>query len=219
MNKGEKLILEPNSLRKFYNSLLEGKRYRKEHENILVPVFQKLISKSEDANAPISNAHYSSLLLYEKNAVLESFLGANIDPPRREDFNNIHKRNCAEKQASIAAQEFGLNNRFLKMIFLYRNLEESKSFSAEKLLPCSDCYSRFVQDLIYNRGFLLILIGDGKARNFYVSSAKADSNIVMLKHGDQVFYYKIFDHKQLRFLNIEKELGKRVSESCSEILQ
>lgn len=133
--------------------------------------------------------------------------GANIDPSSIELLKSRKHRNCAEKQAAIsAASEDLLSNDQMRIMFLYR--KQDKKLKAEKLLPCIDCYETYINDLIKNKGLLVLIIDDNEERVF-VNDKHYDNSIKTLNGIN----YKIFDAAAMHNLNIETVLGARV---CAE---
>jgi hypothetical protein len=177
-----------------------------EHSTALATLKIFLHSKAQDALAPISSAHYSAIHCYYKSNQLFIHAGANIDPSSIELLKSPKHRNCAEKQAALSASKNdSLTNKEMQIMFLYRI--NNSGMSAEKLVPCSDCYQSYIKDLIKNNGKLVLLLDDDSPRQFV--SDDYDNSISKL--GET--YYKILNAKALMNLNIEESLGARV---CTE---
>jgi cytidine deaminase len=171
-----------------------------------------LIAKTQDSDSPLSNAYYSAIHFYLDNGNLKIYSGANIDPSSYELFKSRKHRNCAEKQAALVAKLDQLTNVEMRIMFLYRKRETERQFSAEKLLPCKDCYENYIQDLIDKDGHLVLIVDDNETRNFF-KNPNLDSSINSVEVNGQIINYKIFNAKEMMHLNIENTLGGRV---CAE---
>ncbi len=174
---------------------------------------ERLRKKTQDCDSPLSNAYYSAIHLYREDGKLKLHSGANIDPSSYELFKSPKHRNCAEKQAAFSANmKDHLSNASMQIMFLYRKHQSEKLFSAEKLLPCKDCYKSYIQDLIDNDGHLVLIVDDNEPRKFF-KNVNLDNTISSVKVDGQVINYKIFNAKEMLHLNIENVLGGRV---CAE---
>lgn len=166
--------------------------------------------------SPLSNAKYSSLMVYKSDNDLLIFSGANIDPSTKEDLKIPEKRNCAETQAAIAAQQMNLNPSNLAIMFLYRKPEPTRIFTGEKLLPCLDCYKKYICRLIANKGFLVLMLDDFTDQEFLTTKIDNRKQVVELSRDQKRYSYRTFDSLEMTFLNIEQRLGSRV---CSPIMK
>lgn len=146
------------------------------------------------------------------------FSGANIDPEKKEYLRIPEKRNCAETQAAMAAKQIkDLDTNSLVMMFLYRKPETGRIFTGEKLLPCVDCYKKYLSKLIANKGFLILSLDDPHDYKFLSAIVDPSKKTMELKTSEAIkFFYRIFDSLEMTFLNIESGLGLRV---CSPILK
>lgn len=173
---------------------------------------EMLVKKTQDSDCSLSNAYYSAIHVYLDNGELKIYSGANIDPSSYELFKSRNHRNCAEKQAALAAKLDQLTNAAMQIMFLYRKPEAAKLFPAEKLLPCKDCYENYIQDLIDKDGHLVLIIDDNEPRKFF-KNTNLDCSINSVEVNGQLVHYKIFNAKEMMHLNIENTLGGRV---CAE---
>jgi cytidine deaminase len=172
---------------------------------------EKLIKRSSDSIAPISHAHYSSLMIYKNNHKFQIYSGANIDPSNKKDFANPLMRNCAEKQAYLAALKLdNLDLDKVAFIFLYRKAAPGQVFASEKLIPCKDCYQNFITKLQANKGKLVLVLGDDNERNFVTKDAPSADQVNQINNGTKK-YYAIIPDFAMPFLMIEKQLGARVN--------
>lgn len=173
----------------------------------LALISQIIKAKTKDSRCSISQAYYSAIHFYKQNEELKIHAGANIDPSRRELLKIKEHRNCAEKQAALSAIKIDkLSNPEMHMMFLYRRKDPARFLAAEKLLPCPDCYQRYIKDLIKNNGYLVLIVDDAEKRNFF-SKDGFDSSIKSIEINKQKIFYKIFNKHEMSFLNIEKTLG------------
>lgn len=172
--------------------------------------------KTDDCNNPISGAFYSSIFVYrdKDTQTFSLHAGANIDPEKAEYLKKVEHRNCAEKQAALSGAMHQMTNKELAMMFLYRKNTKGKEFPAEKLVPCMDCNSQYVQDLIKNDGKLILLIDDDMKRDFFMpgyKDAAIASSIKKIKPSSgQEFFYTIFNSEAMKFMKVETQLGGRV---------
>lgn len=172
---------------------------------------EKIIKRANDSIAPISHAHYSALMVYKHKGKFQIYSGANIDPVNKPDFSDPLKRNCAEKQASLAAKKLdNLDLDEIAFVFLYRKSSQGQRFAAEKLIPCKDCHQKFVSKLQANKGKLVLILDDDQQRNFVAVSAPNSSIANQINNGTKK-YYAIIPDSVMPFLNIEKQLGARVN--------
>lgn len=213
LSKLEKL----DAVKNFVDSLLKGKveEWTKDEALGFSEIYYELIHKINDCVAPLSNAFYSSIMIYENDSKYLIHSGANLDPENCEQLQNPIYRNCAEKQAAISAQKTdGATNKDLKAIFLFRKDHNREIFSSEKLIPCKDCYRTYLEDLIENDGKLILVIEDSQPREFLLpgySEADSVNEIRTIKTAvDKAINYVIIDAEAMKFLRIEKELGARV---------
>jgi len=209
-------LTAPRAILDFFTLLETGKDSNWTSQEFLVlrKLASHLLAKSNDAINPISNTSYSAVLVYKKNNNYLLFSGANIDPECKEDLKNPLKRNCAEKQAAITAQRIdGLNNSELRFMFLYRKQKPSECVPACKLVPCRDCYEKYLVDLIKNNGRLVLIMDDNIDRVFLQKPEGAPViekvHSIDLGEGARV-NYKIFSADAMKFLQIENSLGERV---------
>lgn len=165
--------------------------------------------------SPISQAKYSALVVYEsKDGEYKIFSGSNIDPETKEDLKLPEKRNCAETQAVTAAWREGCIADDVVLMFLYREPELGRLFTAEKLLPCLDCHKKYLSALVSNHGKLVLLLEDHSYKDFLPAtfSGKDGNQIQELVYDEEKIHYIVFDAMRMLFLNIEKKLGSRVCE-------
>ena len=211
---GEKLIdLEHlDSIQALYRAIHDEQSLHELSLNGLQLIQETLVRKTQDSDSPLSKAYYSAVHFYLDNGKLKIYSGANIDPSSYELFKSRKHRNCAEKQAALAAATEHLTNTAMQVMFLYRKHESGRQFSAEKLLPCRDCYENYIQDLIDKDGHLVLIVDDNEAREFF-KSPNGDNSIKTVEVAGQKINYKIFDAKEMMHLNIEAVLGGRV---CAE---
>jgi len=172
-----------------------------------------LLTKNQEAHAPISNTAYSALMIYRSKQGYSLHAGANIDPARAEWLKLPQYRNCAEKQAALSASKNGLKNNNMVAMLLYRRQEAHALLSEEKLLPCLDCTRNYLYDLVANQGKLIVVMPNNNPRKFFIETdMELDSNHIMpVALAEQVLHYKIFKPTELNFLKIEKQLGARVN--------
>ena len=220
MNKhtGTKLtnLTSPRAILDFFTVLEQGKDASWTNQEFLVlrKLATHLLAKSCDAINPISHTSYSAVLVYKKNNNYLLFSGANIDPEQKEDLKNPLKRNCAEKQAAITAQRIdGLDNSQLRFMFLYRKQKTNECVPACKLVPCRDCYEKYLIDLIKNNGRLVLIMDDNVDREFLKNPNGTEVlekvHSIDLGEGARV-NYKIFGASAMELLKIEDSLGQRV---------
>ena len=146
-----------------------------------------------------------------KNKKYRIHSGANIDPPSKALMGSIQHRNCAEKIAVQSAYKHdnqNINN--LKYLFLYRREKQFGVYAAEKLLPCSDCQSKYFDQLIRNDGKLIIFLNNNFPRNFFredtpfYTSSLIDTLTI---NPNQSIYYRIFSATDIPYLKVEEILG------------
>lgn len=115
-------------------------------------------------------------------------------------------RNCAEKQASLSALENDrLTNKNLKILFLFRLDNKIKKLNAKKLLPCKDCFDKYVNDLKQNNGTLALISEEMDSKDFLTDSA--DIKEIRFDKFRMIF----FKGEELLRLNLEKKLGSNVN--------
>lgn len=211
---GEKLTSLENlrSIQELYRVIHNEQEFNSTSLDGLKLIKEALYTKSQDSDCLLSNAHYSAIHFYYDQSGLKIHGGANIDPSSYELFKSRKHRNCAEKQAALSATSEYLNNTAMQIMFLYRQSEAGRTFQAEKLLPCRDCYENYIQDLIEKDGHLVLIIDDNMARKF-LTTVHGDNTIKTIEVDGQLINYKIFNAKQMMSLNIEIVLGGRV---CAE---
>jgi hypothetical protein len=133
--------------------------------------------------------------------------GSNIDPLKKENLKISKFRNCAEKQASLSALELdGLDNNKLKILFLFRLDNKIKKLNAEKLLPCKDCFKKYIIDLQKNNGTLVLISEEMEADNFLQNGAKPETQI----NFDNQFRFIFFQGDELSNLKLEDKLGSNI---------
>ena len=126
---------------------------------------------------------------------------------KKENLKIAKFRNCAERQASLSALENdGLHNNDLKILILFRLDNKVKKLTAEKLLPCMDCYEKFVIDLERNKGTMLLVSEEKEAQGFLKNNSKP---IKELDFGNHRFLF--FKGEELSNLKLESELGSNIS--------
>ncbi len=189
-----------------------------ELELVLKKIFHELKQISQQAQSPISHTKYGAIVVFDNQDEFSMHAGANIDPERPEFLKSPEHRNCAETQAVKSAKRcHDYNPASLKYIFLYRMLENKDSVHPQKLLPCKDCYQKYLLDLMSNKGKLVVFSDFDIDGSFFKSGYCFDEAFRSLpdqgldEHSS--FYFKIFDHEKIPYLNIEKQLGARVLES------
>lgn len=170
-------------------------------------LYQELREISLSAIAPISHAFYSCILVFENNGRFLVHAGSNIDPLKKENLKNIKFRNCAEKQASLSAfEEDDLMNDKLKILFLFRLDNKIKKLSSEKLLPCKDCYEKYIVDLYKNNGVLVLVSEEMESQDFLLDQSKASVQISF----DDEFRFVFLKAEDLKQLNLEQGLGSNI---------
>lgn len=206
----------------FLKSLLSDKveAWTADEELGFSEIYHELIHKINDCVAPLSNALYSSIMIYEKGDRYLIHAGANIDPETAEQLKNPLYRNCAEKQAALSAfTSDAETNEDLKTLFLFRKAHNGERFPAEKLIPCKDCYRSYIEDLMANDGKLVLIIEDSEPREFLVPGCEDEAirnQIRTIKSSmDEAINYVILDSQAMKFLKVEKELGGRVGKHSS----
>jgi hypothetical protein len=209
-------LTAPRAILDFFTVLEKGKDSNWSSQEFLVlrKLANHLLAKSQEAINPISHTSYSAVLVYKKNNNYLLFSGANIDPEQKEDLKNPLKRNCAEKQAAITAHRIdGLDNSHLCFMFLYRKQKLNECVPACKLVPCRDCYEKYLIDLMKNNGRLVLIMDDNVDRVFLHNpqGTQVTEKVHSIDLGEGAFVnYKIFDAKAMQFLKIEDSLGERV---------
>jgi uncharacterized Zn finger protein len=88
----------------------------------------------------------------------------------------------------------------LKILILFRLDNKVKKLTAEKLLPCTDCYDKYVIDLKKNNGVLIIISEESEAKHFL----KNNQELKELKYGD--FRLMFFKGEELEQLNLEPKI-------------
>lgn len=162
---------------------------------------------SKTALAPISQAYYSSILVYKNKNGFLVHSGSNIDPLKKENLKIAKFRNCAEKQASLSALEIDrLDNNKLKILFLFRLDNKIKKLSSEKLLPCKDCFEKYIIDLQKNNGTLVLISEEMEADDFLQNGAKPRSQI----NFDNKIRFIFFQGEELTKLKLESNLGSNI---------
>jgi len=205
------------AVKSFLNSLLADKveAWTQEEELGFSEIYHELIHKINDCVSPLSNALYSSIMVYKKESEFLIHAGANIDPETTEQLKDPIFRNCAEKQAAVSALTCDKEtNKALKILFLFRKAHQCEIFPAEKLIPCKDCYKAYIEDLIANSGKLVLVIEDDEPREFLLPGYKAAESVNEIRTFKttmgEAIHYVIFDSEAMKFLKVEKELGMRV---------
>jgi hypothetical protein len=178
-----------------------------------------ILAKNLDSDCPISNAAYSSLSVFRNfDNEYKIYAGANVDPKTISLLKDTSARNCAEKQAiELGVRENNLRDD-LNLLFLYRRGKANGRYSAEKLLPCLDCYQKYVKQLIKNDGKLIIFLNNSHQREFFNEDAPFynDPRINKLVINEQKnIYYRIFSSEELKYLKYEKSLGASFQTGCA----
>ncbi len=213
---GSKLLdLENNNdISELYNVIQTGKSgyWTEQEKRAWLLIQQTMLTVSEKSICPISGASYSALLFYHRDKKLFIHAGANIDPESKDKFARTEYRNCAERQAAISAADVDhLTNNDLKMIFLYRKQASTHHHVAEKLLPCSDCNSKYMQALVANGGHLILILDDNHHREFLEGgSTLSDQLVHTVSMGSTIVNYKIFSSELIPRLKMETQLASRV---------
>jgi hypothetical protein len=195
----------------FFALLLKGFDRQELEQNFSKDFYEKLYleakSISKKAIAPHSNAYYSSIFVFQKQGEFFVHAGANIDPQKKENLKNAKFRNCAEKQASLSALEAdNLGNEFLKILVLFRLDNKSKKLNSQKLLPCKDCFEKYILDLQKNNGVMIIISEEMQADDFILGCA-LDKKISFADKFRFLFFYK----EDMNNLNLEAQLGANVT--------
>ncbi len=126
---------------------------------------------------------------------------------KKENLKNAKFRNCAEKQASLSALEAdNLGNEFLKILVLFRLDNKSKKLNSQKLLPCKDCFEKYILDLQKNNGVMIIISEEMQADDFILGCA-LDKKISFADKFRFLFFYK----EDMNNLNLEAQLGANVT--------
>jgi len=98
-------------------------------------------------------------------------------------------------------------------MFLYRKQKHNECVPACKLVPCRDCYEKYLVDLMKNNGRLVLIMDDNVDRVFLQKPEGAPViekvHSIDLGEGARV-NYKIFSADAMKFLQIENSLGERV---------
>jgi len=215
LNNLEKLT----TVKSFLNAILQDKVGDWNQDEVLgfSEIYHELIHKINDCIAPLSNAFYSSIMIYGKgNPSYLIHAGANIDPDTKEQLKDPVHRNCAEKQAAVSAsKQDNETNENLKVLFLFRKSQHHEVFPAEKLIPCKDCYRTYVEDLMANKGKLVLVIEDSEYKDFFLpgyEKAEQANKIRTIKSTrDGSVNYVVIDSEAMKFLKIEPQLGARVN--------
>lgn len=183
---------------------------------------EALIQKSMDAHNPISNAAYSSFLIYHAMDDIKIHAGANIDPHHHDHFSSPEHRNCAEKQAHLSAQSAAESGELeldcLDLMLLFRKPQEDREHHPEMLVPCSDCATKQLLDLYDNNGKLVLVLPDDSEREFLVNGNplnndhKPSSFEIETDEGEKrKYFYRIITHEEFPYLRIEANLGSKIS--------
>lgn len=93
----------------------------------------------------------------------------------------------------------------MKILFLFRLDNKIKTLGAEKLLPCKDCFDKYIVDLKKNNGVLVLISEEMKAQDFLIESATAKE----LNFDDQ-FRFIFFKGDELSKLRLESSLGSNI---------
>lgn len=194
----------------FYRALLVDIDLKVLKKNFTEDFYRDLLEEakriSQTAIAPISNAFYSSILVFQNKEKFLVHAGSNIDPLKKENLQIAKFRNCAEKQASLSALENDkLTNDKLKILFLFRLDNKVKKLNAQKLLPCKDCFDKYINDLRDNNGVLAIISEEMDSKEFL----KDKDDIQEMTFDD--FRIVFFRGKELSQLNLEEKLGSNVN--------
>lgn len=207
------LELENSSLAvDFFKAVLSDKNHQelkeKFNEDFFRFFFEHTKEISKTAIAPLSHAHYACILVFQDTQSGEFFVhsGSNIDPGKKENFKIPKYRNCAEKQASLSALEIdSAENNELKILFLFRLDSRIKFLNAQKLLPCSDCFNKYVPDLKNNNGVMVLVCEEMDSKDFLLDSKEA-RELIFERHR-----YVFLSGDELSNLNLEPELGANQS--------
>lgn len=214
LNSQKELDLENHpGLLDFLNKLRNDSGADFEHFNL---IYKCLVSRAESSIAPISKAQYSALLIYESKDQLQIYSGANIDPAEKYQFQIPEYRNCAEKQAALAASLLdNINLDKLLYVFLYRKSSPGVTLSPEQLTPCKECNKDFITKLINNQG-KLFLVTDDKISRIFVQENFANNTKLTQTHSSPNYIYTSISGEALKYLVTEKALGKRVLSSSED---
>ena len=173
--------------------------------------FSKLYNEakeiSQTAVAPLSQAYYSSILVYKNQDKYSVHAGSNIDPLNKENLRIAKFRNCAEKQAALSALEHDqLEAKDLKILLLFRLDNKVKKLDSKKLLPCIDCYKKYVEKLKTNNGVLVLISEEMEANDFLTDGLKPDAQVSF----DDQFRLIFFKGDKLSKLKLEQGLGMNI---------
>lgn len=200
----------------FFKVILNGFDTKSLEENFSESFFKDLYLEakrvSETAIAPFSNAFYAAFCVFESKDGFHIHAGSNIDSMKKENLKIAKFRNCAEKQAILSALEKeNLESNKLKILFLFR--QNNKLLTAEKLLPCTDCYGKYITALRRNNGIFVVISEEHGAKHFL----KKDQRVKELKFDD--FRLLFFSDEELDQLNLEPEIGQALTRSCFQFLR
>jgi hypothetical protein len=195
----------------FYDALQVDFNCKALKQNFDKKFFENLYTEarriSQTAIAPISHAYYSSILVFENKDKFFVHAGSNIDPLKKENLKIAKFRNCAEKQASLSALETDrLENKQLKILFLFRLDDKIKELNSQKLLPCKDCFDKYIVDLKKNNGVLVLISEEMTANNFLTEASK-----IQEIRFEEEFRLIFFKGDNLSKLHLEEKLGASVN--------
>jgi cytidine deaminase len=177
------------------------KRAADENSN-LNKIFEALIVKNQDSISPISNAAFSAIMLFKSGKI---FCGANVDPEEASLLKFPEHRNCAEKQAALAALSESEKIEDLKQLFLYRRPDKERKRYAEMFLPCLVCNKDYLKHIFNNEGSFFLLLNDDRIRDFIEGKNRGVLKKISI-NGETFFYTEISGEDLLR-LKKEKSLG------------
>ena len=222
--------VNPQGLKNIYNAIIE--KNKDSHSPISNAAYSAIAIFEEEMNKPFTiNSEFqrdpmnwfmaSSISFFtdqlqkkhdtKVNKKYSIHAGANIDPPDKSLMGCVKHRNCAEKLAVKSGCEHDHQNiTNLKYLFLYRKEKQFGVYAPEKLLPCSDCQSKYFKQLIKNNGKLIVFLNNNIPRNFFREDTPFyTSSLIetLTVNPSESIYYRIFTAEEIPYLKVEGSLG------------